>query len=49
MNRSRLKNGYAAYKSKEKFLTLKWAKQICTNQTKKAKANHFKKASEKHD
>lgn len=44
-----MKNSCTKWKSRGNFLDLKKSKQICTNLTKQAKRNYFKKASNKNN
>ena len=43
MNRSKLKNRYTKWPSRENFLALKKQKNICKNLKKKTKKNYFSK------
>ena len=45
MDRSRFKNKYLKWRSRENFLAYKKAKNICNLLNKKAKKNYFKKAT----
>ena len=47
MDRSRIKNRYLKWPSRENFLELKKAKHFCKNLTKKAKRQYFKSVSSK--
>ena len=46
MTRSRIKNKYNKWPSREKFLALKQIKNKCTNLTKTAKKQYFAKPAE---
>ena len=47
MDRSRIKNRYLKWLSRENFVELKKAKRLCKNLTKKAKKQYFKSVSSK--
>ena len=46
MNRSRFKNRYLKWPSREKFLAYKKVKNLCNSLNKKAKKPYFEKAAE---
>ena len=46
MNRSRFKNTYMKWPSRENFLAYKKAKNLCNFLNKKAKKTYFEKATE---